>query len=124
MSSLGQNADKFPRYFYRDSELISLVKKGSREKAEARMKVLAKADLTEIETNLKKMKIIDIELIQNVLTLDKDQTAKAKDLKFSGTDKNKTLTFPVNGSDDEVWVDEVGHFQVKAEDCPYKGASL
>ncbi|MBL7556162.1 MAG: tetratricopeptide repeat protein [Bdellovibrionaceae bacterium] len=124
MSSLGQTADKFPRYFYRDSELISLVKKGLREKAEARMKVLAKADLAEIETNLKKMKIIDIELIQNVLTLDKDQTAKAKDLKFSGTDKNKTMTFPVSGGDDEVWVDEVGHFQVKAENCPYKGASL
>lgn len=122
MSQLGQNADKYPRYFYRDTELTSLVKQNAREKAQARLKALAKQDIAEIETNLKKMKIIDVELIQNVLTLDKDATAKAKNLKFSGIDKNKSLTFPV--SDEEVWVDEVGHFEVKAEDCPYKGASL
>lgn len=124
MSSLGQDADQFPRYFYRDKELISLVKKGSRKKAEARMKALAKSDLVEIETNLKKMKIIDIELIQNVLTLDKDQTTQAKNLKFAAADKNKTMTFPVRANEDEVWIDEVGNFQVKAENCPYKGASL
>ncbi len=122
MSSLGPQADKYPRYFYRDKELDSLVKQGAREKAQDRLKVLAKQDLAEIEMNLKKMKIIDVELIQNVLTLDKDASAKGKNLKFSGIDKNKNLTFPV--SDEEVWVDEVGHFEVKAEDCPYKGASL
>jgi hypothetical protein len=122
MSSLGEKAEKFPRYFYRDKELLDLIKQGSKAKAHARLKVLAKQDLEEIETNLKKMKIIDIELIQNVLTLDKDQKVKSKDLKFAGIDKNKSMTFPV--SDEEVWVDEVGHFQVKAEDCPYKGASL
>lgn len=122
MSSLGQQAEKYPRYFYRDLELTSLVKQGAREKAQSRLKVLAKQDLAEIETNLKKMKIIDVELIQNVLTMDKDQSAKNKKLKFSGIDKNKSMTFPV--SDEEVWVDEVGHFEVKTDNCPYKGASL
>ncbi|OYZ23095.1 MAG: hypothetical protein B7Y39_06290 [Bdellovibrio sp. 28-41-41] len=122
MSSLGQQAEKYPRYFYRDLQLTSLVKQGSRDKAQARLKVLAKQDLAEIETNLKKMKIIDVELIQNVLTMDKDQAAKNKKLKFSGIDKNKSMTFPV--SDEEVWVDEVGHFEVKTDNCPHKGASL
>tara|TARA_B110001454_G_scaffold219204_1_gene252211 strand:+ start:28653 stop:29492 length:840 start_codon:yes stop_codon:yes gene_type:complete len=122
MSSLGQQAEKYPRYFYRDLQLESLVKKGAREKAHARLKVLAKQDLAEIETNLKKMKIIDVELIQNVLTMDKDHAGKNKKLKFSGIDTNKSMTFPVN--DDEVWVDEVGHFEVKTDNCPYKGASL
>jgi hypothetical protein len=122
MSSLGQKAEKYPRYFYRDLELTSLVKKGARERAQTRLKSLAKQDLAEIETNLKKMKIIDVELIQNVLTMDKDQAAKKKKLKFSGIDKNKSMTFPV--SDEEVWVDEVGHFEVKTDNCPYKGASL
>ena len=122
MSSLGQKAEKYPRYFYRDLELTSLVKKGARERAQTRLKSLAKQDLAEIETNLKKMKIIDVELIQNVLTMDKDQAAKKKKLKFSGIDKNKSMTFPV--SDEEVWVDEVGHFEEKTDNCPYKGASL
>lgn len=127
MSSLGQKAETFPRYFYRDQKLLLLVKQGHREKAQSRLKELAKLDLAEIETNLKKMKIIDIELIQNVLTLDKDQKIDKKDLSFNKIDKNKSMTFPV--TDEEVWVDEVGHFQVKAENCPYrktdiKGASL
>ncbi|MBL7543331.1 MAG: tetratricopeptide repeat protein [Bdellovibrionaceae bacterium] len=122
MSGLGPQADKYPRYFYRDDQLLKHVKHGHREKTQARLRVLARHDLDEIETNLKKMKIIDVELIQNVLTMDKDQKSKSTNLKFSGIDKNKDVSFPVN--DDEVWVDEVGHFQVKAENCPYRGASL
>lgn len=123
MSSLGQQAEKFPRYFYRDQKLLSFVKQGLKNKSHERLKELAQLDLDEIETNLKKMKIIDVELIQNVLTLDKDEKPKSKKLSFNSIDKNKSLVFPV--SDEEVWVDEVGHFQVKAENCPYsRGASL
>ncbi len=123
MSSLGAQADKYPRYFYRDQVLLDLASRGLKDKAHARLKILAQQDLNEIETNLKKMKIIDVELIQNVLTMDKDSKAEKKKLNFSKIDKNKSMTFPV--TDEEVWVDEVGHFQVKAENCPYgKGASL
>lgn len=122
MSGLGPKADKYPRYFYRDDQLLTLVKQGHREKAQARLRVLAQADLDEIETNLKKMKIIDVELIQNVLTMDSDRKSSTKSLRFSKIDTDKNVSFPVK--DDEVWVDEVGHFQVKADDCPYRGASL
>lgn len=125
MSGLGQSAEKFPRYFFRDKALLSLVKHGKKDKAHERLKVLAKLDLDEIETNLKKMKIIDVELIQNVLTMDKGQKTKNSALSFNGIDKNKSVSFPVRGDDDEVWVDEVGHYQVKTDNCPYKkGASL
>ncbi len=123
MSSLGSRADKYPRYFYRDQILLDLASQGLKDKAHARLKTLAQHDLNEIETNLKKMKIIDVELIQNVLTMDKEIKAEKKKLIFSKIDKNRSMTFPV--TDEEVWVDEVGHFQVKAENCPYgKGASL
>lgn len=122
MSGLGTQVEKYPRYFFRDDQLLKLVKSGSREKTQARLKTLAQFDLNEIETNLKKMKIIDIEMIQNVLTMDKDLKGKKSNLSFNKVDKNKNVTFPVK--DEEVWVDEVGHFQVKADNCPYQGASL
>ena len=123
LSSLGQQAEKFPRYFYRDIQLLEATKKGLRQKAQDRLKQLARKDLAEIEANLKKMKIMDVELIQNVLTMDKGIKRTSKDLDFTKIDKNKTLLFPV--TNEEVWVDEVGHFEVKAEKCPFNlGASL
>ena len=115
MSSLGQSAENYPRYFYRDRELVAALKKNNLKLASVRIKQLAKQDLQEIERNLKKMKIIEVELIQKVLLADKLQKNSSADLKFSSTDRNKTMVFPV--TDEEVWVDEVGHFQVKADQC-------
>ncbi|MES3037589.1 MAG: hypothetical protein V4736_06750 [Bdellovibrionota bacterium] len=116
MNSLGNKAEKFPRFFYRDLQLIGQLKEGQTAAAAARLKELAQADLKEIEINLKKMKIIEVELIQKVLMAD-DLKQQSKNLKFAKIDKNKSMVFPVN--DDEVWVDEVGHFQVKADNCPF-----
>lgn len=121
MSSLGSNAEKYPRYFYRDLKLISALKSGSIAKVQERMKQLAQSDLDEINLNLKKMKIIEVELIQKVLTADK-QPKRDKNLKFSSVDRNKVLIFPVDDSE-EVWIDEVGHYQVKAEKCPFNTRS-
>lgn len=117
MASLGLSADKFPRYFYRDQRLLSSLKSGNNNNVEDRLKQLAQSDLKEIQANLKKMKILEVELIQTVLTADKDQKVKSSDLKFSQLNRDKVMTFPV--SDDEVWIDEVGRFQVKANKCPY-----
>jgi hypothetical protein len=121
MVSLGNGAEKYPRYFYRDQQLISALASNQNAKAEARMKQLAQADLSEIETNLKKMKVIEVELIQKVLMADDLKKSKSKNLQFTSVDRNKQLVFPV--SDDEVWVDEVGHYQVKAENCPFSSRS-
>jgi hypothetical protein len=120
MASLGKSAELYPRYFYRDKQLLAALKARQMPKAEARMRQLAKDDLKEIEINLKKMKLIEVELIQNVLMAD-DLSQSKSNLKFSSVDSSKKMIFPV--TDDEVWVDEVGHFQVKAEKCPFNKRS-
>lgn len=117
MMTLGSKAENYPRYFFRDKKVIDGLKAGTKSKVQARMKELAQADLNEIELNLKKMKIIDVEVIQKVFLADQSKRAKKSDLKFSKVNTDEQLVFPV--TDDEVWVDEVGHYQVKAEQCPY-----
>ncbi len=116
MVSLGANTEKFPRYFFRDKQVIDALKSEQRSRVEDRMKQLAKADLAEISLNLKKMKIIDVELIQKILMADQLSKVQNSNLKFSSVDRDQQLIFPV--TDEEVWVDEVGHFQVKADKCP------
>lgn len=113
---LGKQADKMPRYFFRDKKLLSFVKQNNKEKSLSRLKELAQMDLDEIEVNLKKMKIIDVDLMQKVLTMEKELKKDPKGLKFASADPNTTVTFPV--TDDELWIDEVGHYQVKANLCP------
>ena len=117
MASLGSEAEKYPRYFFRDKELIAALKADKKDKVQNRMRLLAEQDMAEIELNLKKMKIIDIEVIQKVLLADEKSKKQKSDLKFASVDTDEKLVFPV--TDDEVWVDEVGHFEAKADKCPY-----
>lgn len=114
--SLGKQADKMPRYFFRDKKLTSYVSQNNKDKSIVRLKELAQMDLDEIEVNLKKMKIIDVDLMQKVLTMEKELKKDPKGLKFASADPNTTMTFPV--TDEELWIDEVGHYQVKANLCP------
>lgn len=111
---LGKDAELFPRYFFRDAKLIDALQKNQTALASLRMKDLADADLKEIESNLKKMKIIEVEMMQAVLMQDKDEKKTGK-LEFSKVDRNQKMIFPV--TDDEVWLDEVGQFQVRAHLC-------
>ncbi|MBC7465505.1 MAG: hypothetical protein H7256_05890 [Bdellovibrio sp.] len=117
MDSLGSAAERYPRYFFRDKELIAALKANKKEKVQNRMRLLAQQDMSEIELNLKKMKIIDVEVIQKVLLADKKAKKQKSDLRFASLNSDEKLTFPV--TDDEVWVDEVGHFEAKADKCPY-----
>jgi hypothetical protein len=114
LMQLGKNAELFPRYFFRDLKLIEALKKNQTALAGLRMKELAESDLKEIEVNLKKMKVIEVEMMQAVLMQDKEQT-KSDRLEFSKVDRNQKMVFPV--TDDEVWLDEVGQFQVRAQKC-------
>lgn len=111
---LGKDAELFPRYFFRDLKLVDALQKNQMALVSLRMKDLADADLKEIESNLKKMKIIEVEMMQAVLMQDK-QEKKSSRLEFSSVDRSQKLIFPV--TDDEVWLDEVGQFQVRAEKC-------
>ena len=115
MVSLGRSAEKYPRYFFRDQILLKELLANNNSQTELRLKQLAKEDLKEIELNLKKMKIIDVEVIQKILLADKMQKSKTGNLQFSKVDRSQQIIFPV--TDDEIWVDEVGHFQVKADQC-------
>ncbi len=115
MMSLGQQAEKYPRYFFRDQILLSEIKLGNSAKISERLQQLAKEDLQEISLNLKKMKVIDVELIQKMILTDVKNKKQDNELKFPKIDRDQQLIFPV--TDEEVWIDEVGHFQVKTDLC-------
>lgn len=117
MVSLGKMVDQFPRYFFKDKELVAAIKSNKSVQAQTRIRQLANNDLEEISANLKKMKVMEVELIQNVMTMDEKTKVKKEKLKFAAVDPNKDITFPA--SNDEVWIDEVGHYEVKAQKCPY-----
>jgi hypothetical protein len=123
---LGKQAEKLPRYFFRDKALISFILQNKKPESLKRLRQLAQNDLDEIELNLKKMKIIDIQVMQKILTQDKNslitsQNSESQKLQFSKVDRNNTVTFPVSGDNDEVWLDEVGKFQVRTNLCPFSG---
>ncbi len=123
---LGKQAEKLPRYFFRDKALISFIQLNKKPESLKRLRQLAQNDLDEIELNLKKMKIIDIQVMQKILTQDNNtlitsQNSETQKLQFSKVDKNNTVTFPVSGDNDEVWLDEVGRFQVRTNLCPFSG---
>lgn len=122
LMNLGEKAELYPRYFFRDKNLLASLHKNDLVNAEQRLKNLAQLDLAEIQTNLKKMKIIEVEMMQNVL-IKNSEGPKNKNLKFSGIDKSQQVQFPI--TDDEVWIDEVGQYQVKALNCQkVKGVNL
>ncbi len=107
-ADVGADVIKLPRYFYRDTQLI---------KNPSLMKKLAQNDLDIISKNLKKMKIIEIELIQRTQTSDV-KLAEDKDLKFDNTKSKDALIFPVESNSNEIWLDEIGKFDVQTTQCP------
>ncbi|MCK6597432.1 MAG: hypothetical protein L6Q37_03645 [Bdellovibrionaceae bacterium] len=114
LAALGKEAEKFPKFFYRDQLLMKAFKAKDKIKLAKRYQVLAKADLDEILLNLNKMKIMDVELTQTVLGGEKPSISNSK-LTFSKENRKDQIVFPI--TDDEVWIDEVGHYEVKANLC-------
>ncbi len=110
-SDLGNDITKLPRYYYRDK------KAGIDSK---RVSVLAKKDLEDISKNLKKMKIIEIEVIQRSFAYDESLT-KDK-LAFNGKKLKNQMTFPYEKDSREVWLDEIGNYEVKTQVCATSGA--
>jgi hypothetical protein len=110
VSDVGQDVTKLPRFFYRDAKAI---------KDSKRAKILAKKDLEEISKNLKKMKIIEIEVVQRSFAFDESLT-KSK-LKFGKVDRDNEMTFPADKDSNEVWLDEIGNYEVKTQVCATSG---
>lgn len=105
-SDLGQDVVKLPRFFHRQKNLNS-----------RKMKALAEAELKEISKNLKKMKIIEIELIHRTQIADV-KLAEDKSLKFDKKNSKDVLIFPVKEGSQEIWLDEIGKFEVQTTQCP------
>lgn len=100
---LGQDITKLPRFIQKEAGRMTATK----------MKALAKKDLEEISKNLKKMKIIEVEVAQRSFTYEKTKQAK---LKFDKRKSADILVFP-DEQDGEVWLDEIGKYEVKANKC-------
>ena len=114
LMDLGKRAERYPRYFFRDRQLISAFSSQNQDQIKDRMLTLVDRDLAEIKKNLTKMKVIEIEVIQRVATMTKMKQTK-KNLNFARYDKSQQVSFPI--SDDEVWLDEMGSFEVKSQSC-------
>jgi ABC-type proline/glycine betaine transport system ATPase subunit len=104
-SQLGKDLVKLPRYIQRETRKIT----------NSRMKSLAKADLKEISKDLKKMKIIEIEVAQRSFAYEKPPQ---KELQFDKRKSSDVLIFPDEQDSGEVWLDEIGKYEVKTNKCP------
>lgn len=105
-ADLGQDVVKLPRLFHRQKSLNT-----------KKMKELAEAELKEISKNLKKMKIIEIELIHRTQVSDV-KLAEDKSLNFDKKKSKDVLIFPVKEGSQEIWLDEIGKFEVQTTQCP------
>ncbi len=114
MMDLGQKTENYPRYFFRDRQLLKAFMDNDRTQIKQRLRDLAQRDLTEIKKNLTKMKVIEIEVIQRVATMTMVKQTR-RNLNFAQYDKTQQVSFPI--SDDEVWLDEMGSFEVNAQSC-------
>lgn len=109
-AEVGSDITKLPRFFYRDKRAATDARRAS---------LLAKKDLEDISKNLKKMKIIEIEVVQRSFAF--DQSLTDKKLKFGKVDKNNQMTFPDELDSREVWLDEIGNYEVKTQVCETSG---
>lgn len=111
-SKVGADIKILPKAFYRDSILLSSLKRGLSPKP--RMKVLASRDVSEIESVLRKLHLIEVESVQRMhsqLHLADAVTAP------KGIERNaNTLVFP--DDEDDVWLDELNNYRVNAKGCP------
>lgn len=79
-----------------------------------RMKELAKNEVNEISEVLKKMQIVEAELIQQLalserVIKDSQQTQAKVKTGSTGSEARDTLTFPFNG---EIWFDELNNYKI------------
>lgn len=105
---LGKDLIKLPRFIQRDTRKIT----------NDRIKTLAQKDLEEISKNLKKMKIIEVEVAQRSFVYEKEKPEK---LKFDKRKSADILVFPDEQDSGEIWLDEIGKYEVKTNKCPSAG---
>ncbi len=118
-NKMGVDLGLLPRHFQRDSEIQALFKQPKSaqrtKKLQARFQALAKEEVEEISKLLRKFQIAEVEATQRMSMKQKFTEAKEED------DSGK-LVFH---DDDEVWLDEVDSYKVRAKGCePLRGKKL
>lgn len=112
----GLNMHKLPRYFYRDNEFLSAAKSEMKGLMIERMKLLADDDDKEISQTLKKLQLLEAQLIQQVHAYQKEMEKKRK-ATFAGKKDDDQLIFALPGQDDP-WLDELDKIEAATSDCP------
>ncbi|MGE4132614.1 MAG: hypothetical protein AB7F86_13305 [Bdellovibrionales bacterium] len=93
-----------------------------RAKAVKRLRLLAKQELGEYRKILNKMHIAEAEVVHR-LAADDNLKGQRPPVDKNAKNGRDVLVFP--HTSDEVWLDELDHYQAKVKDCPQlKGASL
>lgn len=96
-----------------DTMAKNLLARSSAAQAAAQMRVkdLAKDEVEDTKAILRKLHIVEAEMVQQVMVASKAQTKSTAELKKGTTGDNgkQTLSFP---ADSEVWFDEIGHYKV------------
>lgn len=112
-------ANKLPLNFQYDTKMNELMKlsvfdKKTKNLIVQKMAELAKQDLADIRLNIDKLGLVEAEMMQRLHFLDgRDKSDRPVSGRFK-SDSNQ-LVFPFN---DELWLDEIDSYQVKAKACP------
>lgn len=114
--SFGAEIQFLPRYFYRDRNLISAVKAKNKVLVAQRLQNLAKQDLTEISDILRKLQLVETQVVQQVYAYE-DALAEKRKANFKNNKgyNSDEIYFPEDG---EIWLDEMDQFQSSTASCP------
>lgn len=105
---LGPQARELPRYLIVDKKLAK-----NTAQLKNRAQKLAKEEIKEIDQVTNRLHILEAEVIHRVHLA--DENAKRLTKQGEIDDDSDVLRFPV---DQEVWIDELGHYQAEIENCP------
>lgn len=112
----GADIKNLPRYFYRDTKIISAVQSGNESDFKKRLSELASIDLKEIKDVLQKMQVLETQVVQQVFAYNKEMQKK-KSTDFSKKVDKNALVFPYSSSN-EIWLDEIDSFDAATAECP------
>lgn len=104
-----------------DQRVVALAEKHiaeAKNEIVGRTKQLAANDLKDLTKILQKLRIIEVEAMQRIGT---DQKTAKKTEVDPAEKRGEVLSFP---KEDEVWLDEVTHYEVTAKGCPTKGGHI
>jgi hypothetical protein len=113
--SFGAEIQYLPRYFYRDQSVLIAVKSQNQGGIVNRIRELAKQDLNEISDILRKLQLVETQVVQQVYAYENQLSEKRKaSFKNKGYNSDE-MYFPYDG---EIWLDEIDQFQSSTEKCP------